>query len=211
MSTLLRFAGSAALVSTLVVSAFAVGCSVEGADEEGAQSSDINGSLGNAQACAVRDAYLRATVADFKTLQATELPFAFSLPSNGTRPLYSQFQVAGLGTVYYVEYTYNADGGSTILGSFFDASGRNLVRSASSVSASIFYSPAGGTLVCGGSTTSSSGSTSGWSSSSGSTSGWGSSSGCYGAGCVPEGGASSSSSSGWGSSSGLADAGFGHD
>lgn len=187
MNHFLRLAGFVAVGTALLGSAFALGCAADGDDENGAQESDIQGSLGNAQACAVRDAYARATVRDFKIITAHDLPFPSGVPTHALRSSYAVLEVPGIGSVYYVEYTVVADGGAdpyVVVGTFRDTRGQTLLRSAGSTSRMSFYSPAG-PLVCGGASSSSSSSSSGSS---------GSSSGCFGAGCVPEGGASSS---GW--------------
>lgn len=212
MNTFLRIAAPVSLVASLF-SAFTLGCSAETTEDQSSSSSEINGSLVEAQGCAVKNAYLAADVGDFTALLPTDLPFYAPAPASA-KVIYARFPVAGLGDVYYVEYSYlPPDGGpgATIeVGTFYDRTGRTLLVDNTYAHRTNFFLPGRSeSLQCQGGSSSSS-STSSSSSSTGGSSGW-SSSGASGSS-----GWSSSGSSGWSSSSSSSgwhpsDAGAAHD
>lgn len=224
MNSFLRIAAPVSLVASLF-SAFTLGCSAETTEEQSSSASEINGSLVEAQGCAVKNAYLAADVGDFTVVQPTDIPFHVPAPASA-KVIYARFPVEGLGDVYYVEYSYlppDAGPGATIdVGTFFDRTGRTLLVNNTYAHRTNFFLPGHGDLLqcqSGSSTSSSSGGSSGWSSSGASSgwsssgasgsSGWSSSSGSSGASSSSSGasGWSSSSSSGWHPS----DAGAAHD
>lgn len=150
MNTLLRFLASASLVTSLCT-AFAVGCAAPDDEADSASStSDITGTLVQARACAIRDAYIAADVSDFHVLPNAEaLPFR-DYPTENTWATYATFDVPGVGTVYYIERTTYFTAGSSVSGQFYDAQGNVL---AGSLPATMqFWSPQGGMLTCSGPT-----------------------------------------------------------
>ncbi|MFO0741467.1 MAG: hypothetical protein U0270_36560 [Labilithrix sp.] len=198
MNTFLRITASVSLVAALF-GAFTIGCSAESTEEQSSSASEINGSLVEAQGCAVKNAYLAADVGDFTVVQSTDIPFHAPAPASA-KVIYARFPVEGLGDVYYVEYSYlppDAGPGASIeVGTFYDRTGHSLLVNNTYAHRTSFFLPGhGGPLQCesGSSSSSSSGGSSGWSSS-----GW-SSSGASGSSGWSSSGASgwSSSSSGW--------------
>jgi hypothetical protein len=111
------------LLTTSLVAAASVafGCASESRETASSTSSDISGTMAQAQACAVHAAYLAADLKDFTPQLPGDLPFRWSVasPPNPSEVIIERFSVEGIGYVYYIETTND--------GVYFDFHGRELL------------------------------------------------------------------------------------
>ncbi|MFO0742428.1 MAG: hypothetical protein U0270_41525 [Labilithrix sp.] len=113
---------------SFILASAAIGCaSPDGTEDEQSSAAAISGRLSDAKACAVRDAYLRASVDDLVTVAVDALPPAVHAKLGPLAITASaSFEVSGVGTVYAIEYTWAGqpdDPEATSVIYFFDSSG----------------------------------------------------------------------------------------
>ena len=104
------------LVLGAAIASFAVACSTASPHDAASSDDALTGSLANAKACAVRDAYAAAQLSAFQTAAKTELPGVE--PSASTQ--LSKFDVKDIGRVFVVEQ------GNVM--AFYDAAGALLAK-----------------------------------------------------------------------------------
>lgn len=123
-----------ALVAVLATSLFACASSPEGEDAETENASAITGTVSNARACAIRDAYLRADITDLELLgldgvaSAPKATITSRWPNDPPESI-AKLTVAGVGEILVVEQTYRVDDTGNFFTNldFIDARGEIIV------------------------------------------------------------------------------------
>lgn len=124
------------LLLSAAIASFAIACTSSSTEDSASSDDALTGSLANAKACAVKDAYAAAQLSAFKTAAKTELPGVQQSASSAL----SKFDVKDVGTVFVSE------DGATM--SFYDANGALLAKAATGGADLVWSQPSNQPLSC---------------------------------------------------------------